>query len=489
MASKTEIMKKSRIYVTILAAVLLTGCTDWLMVQPRGVEVPDKLEHYEGLLYGTDQVFIGEVFPYMCFENTCTGSGYETMYSAVGRPECNAYLWQADIFREDEECAEWNFPAAGMYALNVVVNGVMDASDGTDEEKLAVRSEARMMRAYMHFLMAQFFGKPYDTATAGQDLCIPLITEASTTQTDLPRRTVEDVYDFILTEMTESVANLPDRMSHHKRVFRTAGYTMLGKVYWMMGRYEDALPAFEEAMKSLRSSETDGIFLDYPALAGDGGAISYPTDPKLNPEELYELESMFLLYHSMWPSYYGSTLIYIKPEVLQEYYADTEDYRLSFMAAFSTGASPYGKAIDLSDQYYIDLQHTRITTNFGITTPDLFLMYAECLARTGNDDEAVALLEELRAARMPAANAAVPASLSGNELVKYAVAERMRENLGYGASWFDMRRLWNDPLFQDMKKWYVHTDGVQEYTLTEQRLVMRIPPSVMIWHDDYVNNE
>ena len=198
---------------------------------------------------------------------------------------------------------------------------------------------------------------------------------------------------------------------------------------------------------------------------------------------------MYLLYHSMWPSYYGSTLIYIKPEVLQAYYDDTEDYRLSFMAAFSTGASPYGKAIDLSDQYYIDLQHTRISTNFGITTPDLFLMYAECLARTGNDDEAVALLEELRAARMPAANAAVPASLSGDELVKYAVAERMRENLGYGASWFDMRRLWDDPLFQDMKQWYVHTDGVQEYTLTEQRLVMRIPPSVMIWHDDYVNNE
>ena len=52
MASKTEIMKKSRIYVTILAAVLLTGCTDWLMVQPRGVEVPDKLEHYEGLVFG-----------------------------------------------------------------------------------------------------------------------------------------------------------------------------------------------------------------------------------------------------------------------------------------------------------------------------------------------------------------------------------------------------------------------------------------------------
>ena len=212
------------------AILLLCGCTDWLMVQPRGVEVPSRIEHYEGLLYGTELVTIGEVFPYMCFENTCDREGFENMFTLAGESACNAYLWKDDIFRRDEECTEWNFPASSMYTVNVVVNGVMQAEDGTDEEKLAVLSEARMVRAYMHFLMAQFFGKPYDPATASQDLCVPIITTASTTETDFPRRTVEDVSGFILKEMEESVGNLPDRVHHHKRVFRTAGYAMLGKV-------------------------------------------------------------------------------------------------------------------------------------------------------------------------------------------------------------------------------------------------------------------
>ena len=450
-----------------MTAILpLCGCTDWLMVQPRGVEVPSGIEHYEGLLYGTELVTIREVFPYMCFENTCDREGYENMFTLVGESACNAYLWKDDIFRRDEECTEWNFPASSMYTVNVVVNGVMQAEDGTDEEKLAVLSEARMVRAYMHFLMAQFFGKPYDPATASQDLCVPIITTASTTETDFPRRTVEDVYGFILKEMEESVGNLPDRVHHHKRVFRTAGYAMLGKVYWMMGRYEDALEPFGKAIETLRSTSADGIFLDYNSMVSDG-RITYPTDDRLNPEQIYNIESMYLLYHAMYPTYYGSTLIYIKPEAMQRYYTDTDDLR---------------------EKYHFGIN--RIVTNIGITSPDLYLMYAECLARTGHESDAVALLEELRSRRLPSGQAAVPAeSSSGDALVKFSLEERMRENLGYGLSWFDMRRLWNDPLFQDMKQMYVHTDGEQEYTLSEQRLVMRIPPAILAWHPDYTDNE
>ena len=374
-----------------------------------------------------------------------------------------------------------------MYTVNVVVNGVMQAEDGTDEEKLAVLSEARMVRAYMHFLMAQFFGKPYDPATASQDLCVPIITTASTTETDFPRRTVEDVYGFILKEMEESVGNLPDRVHHHKRVFRTAGYAMLGKVYWMMGRYEDALEPFDKAIETLRSTSADGIFLDYNSMVSDG-RITYPTDDRLNPEQIYNIESMYLLYHAMYPTYYGSTLIYIKPEAMQRYYTDTDDLRLTFISGMESGVSPYGGTFDMNEKYHFEIN--RIVTNIGITSPDLYLMYAECLARIGHESDAVALLEELRSRRLPSGQSAVPAECSsGDALVKFSLEERMRENLGYGLSWFDMRRLWNDPLFQDMKQMYVHTDGEQEYTLSEQRLVMRIPPAILAWHPDYTDNE
>ena len=142
----------------------------------------------------------------------------------------------------------------------------------------------------------------------------------------------------------------------------------------------------------------------------------------------------------------------------------------------------------MNEKYHFGIN--RIVTNIGITSPDLYLMYAECLARTGHESDAVALLEELRSRRLPSGQAAVPAeSSSGDALVKFSLEERMRENLGYGLSWFDMRRLWNDPLFQDMKQMYVHTDGEQEYTLSEQRLVMRIPPAILAWHPDYTDNE
>lgn len=476
---------KTRIIYAMLSALLLTGCTDWLMVQPRGAEIASKLEHYEGLLYGTELFSIGEVFPYMCFENTCDKDGYENIYSMIGSSACNAYKWQADIFRQDEECAEWNFPASSMYNVNIVINEVMQAEDGTEEEKLAIQSEARMVRAYMHFLMAQFFSKPYDAATASHDLCIPVITEASTVGQDFPRKTVAQVYDFIVTEMEESVPHLQDRAPHFKRVFKTAGYAMLGKVYWMTGRYEDAADAFEQAMDAVSDFGTE--FLDYNTLMADG-KMTYPTDDKLNPEQLYNIENMFLLWHAMYPSYYGSVLIYIKNEALTKYFTSTDDLRLSCISGLNSGETALGKPFDSREKYYINL--TRISVNMGMTLPDLYLMYAECLARTDRSDEAVSLLTDFRAARFPAGEEAVPADCtSGDDLVRFCIEERFREILGYGLTWFDMRRLWNDPLFQDLKEMYVHNDGTSDYTLAEQRLVMRIPPSILIWHPEYTDNE
>lgn len=40
-----------------------------------------------------------------------------------------------------------------------------------------------------------------------------------------------------------------------------------------------------------------------------------------------------------------------------------------------------------------------------------------------------------------------------------------------------------------MKNYYTRTDGTDTFTLTEARLTMRIPPSVMAWHPEYVQNE
>ena len=114
-------------------------------------------------------------------------------------------------------------------------------------------------------------------------------------------------------------------------------------------------------------------------------------------------------------------------------------------------------------------------------------MLAECEARAGDLSKAKSLLEQLRQNRMPAASAAVTVS-DKDGLIRLAITERRREFMHMGFRWFDMRRLWNDPLFQDHKADYFKTDGTSTYQLTEQRLVYKIPPKILSFNPGWTDN-
>lgn len=472
---------KRLIYIIIAGVVMLNSCTEYLGIKPRGYDVAYKIEHYEGLIYGREMFMLDEVFPFMCFELTTDEGGFANSYSLIGSDATNAYTWSETIFRPDENCGEWNDPVAYIYPLNIVINQVSEAEGGTEEEREALRAEARVLRAYMTYTMAQFFGRHYNPSTAAADLCVPIITTASTIGNEFPRKTVQDVYDFIIKEMTESVPLLPVRREHCNRAFSVTGNAMLGKVYWTMGKYPEALEYLKTAYEGLEAAGAG--LMDYAGMVSDG-EITYPVDDLQNPELLWNYETMTHIWSAMYPSYYGSSLFTIKPEVMTRYFS-SGDYRLCFYSGMKSGKTLFNK-FDGRDTYHLNLSN--FVGNIGIRVGDLYLMYAECLARTDEYAEARRIIEEFRSFRIEDGKEDVEAA-DGDELIRFIVAERMREYLGYGNSWFDMRRLWNDPLFQDMKEMYVHSDGRQDYTLDEERLVMRIPPQVMEWHPEYVDNE
>lgn len=475
-------MKKTLYIFSLL--VVLCGCTDFLGIKPRGYDVAERLEHYQGLLYGSEPFMLDESFPYMCFELFTTEDGYGQVYSNIGSNATNAFKWEADILRPDENCGEWNNPASMLYPLNIVIAEVLNAEDGTQEQKKAIHAEARAMRAWHTFFMSQFFGKPYTPQTAASDLCVPIITKAATIGNDFERKTVEQVYSFVTSEMEAALPDLPSDSDHCRRVFGPTANAMLGKFYWNMGLYSEALPFLEAAYKG---HKTAGMgLLDYNTMIETDGTIKYPVDELKNPELMYTMLGMPCLWPSMMAGTYGTLMLGLKTEVLKKYYTP-DDCRLCFISGMDSGKSAHLSFKD-GDIYYINM--SRITSEYGMCVPDLYMMYAECLARTENYVSARSVIEEFRRSRLPAASAAVPAEVAdGDALVKFIVDERMREFIGYGNTWFDTRRLWNDPLFQDMKSMYTHTDGVQTWTLTEERLTMRIPPSVMEWHPEYTDNK
>lgn len=498
-----NLMKKNLKYAILAFALVvsfgITGCSDFLDLKPKGKEVPTKLEHYNGLFNSTlliniafsEQLPSGGISPgdepllmmYMGDELIAD----ETSFASLDRAALAAYKFEADIFNEDDVSAEWNAPYQQIYTYNVIVNGVMDADDGTREEKQRLQAEARVGRAYMHYLLAQFFGKPYNASTASQDLCVPIVTKATSAERGFKRATVEEVYSFIITELEEACPQLEKQTQHKLRIYRAAGYYMLGKVYFSMGEYAKALTALKEALKATENTTVPLGLYDYntslaewgynPIMANMWGLTgSYPSYFDLNNREniCTKQYNIMTIAFALFPP-----TVYVKPEYMALF--GKSDLRLAFFNTKDyTGTTiwPYSRRIQ------------RMSFSLGGDMPDLYLMLAECKARLDDLSGAREDLLTLRENRIAGADAAIPATVdSKNKLIRYIVEERKREFMMTGLRWFDIRRLWNDPLFQEDKSNYTHTDGQNVYTLTEERLVFRIPPKVLSFSHEWENNK
>lgn len=110
---------------------------------------------------------------------------------------------------------------------------------------------------------------------------------------------------------------------------------------------------------------------------------------------------------------------------------------------------------------------------------------AECEARAGLESESRRILEEFRGYRLLSGFEIIPQSVqTKNDLIRFCVEEQTREFVGTGYRYYNVRRLWNDPLFQDWKP-ITHTVGSQVYTLEETQLKTAYPETVLIWNEEW----
>ncbi|GAB1473511.1 hypothetical protein MASR2M69_09520 [Bacteroidota bacterium] len=124
--------------------------------------------------------------------------------------------------------------------------------------------------------------------------------------------------------------------------------------------------------------------------------------------------------------------------------------------------------------------------NWGASLPDLYLMRAECKARTNDLTGAKSDLETLRKTRMPLADAIVPVT-SKDAMIRFVLDERVREFAGTGMRWFDMRRLSTDPDYNNID--YTRPFGSETLTLQNKRLTMKIPAKILLYNPNMVDND
>ena len=475
-------MKQSIIKYSVFALVIsLTGaCTKFLDIKPKGVDIVTSIDEYDGLFnnalltsFGNYTVSPGGVTPgdaanlsIFLSDETYTTAPYN---ASIEASYTNGYRWLSNVYLPNQQAAEWNAFYAQNYTYNVIVSGVMSAPDGTETKKKQLLAEARANRAFLYFWLVNYFGKPYSASSASTDPGVPLITTPDASGSAGPRASVQAVYDFIISELGAAITDLPDSSISRLRLAKPAATFMLGQVYFFMGRYDSALIELNATRTLIQNSPIPMDLYDYNVVLDEwtppipNFPPNFPLAPN-NEEAICQRQISVGSYRGVAFLNPGYSL-YDSTDLRLRLFSKT-DYSGQAVYPSWSRASPY-------------------LENYGPSVPNLYLMLAECKARTGDIPGATADVVTLRAHRMPAANAAVSIS-DADSLVRFIVAERYREYALTGYNWFDTRRLWNDPLFTG--KSYVHTDSAGTYTLTADRLVLKIPPNITSYNPGMTNN-
>ncbi len=383
----------------------------------------------------------------------------------------NGYLWKDYIFpNTTDDDRDWNIFYGQIYTCNVVLDRI-DAAQGTDEVlRKKAKGEALAQRAYAYFMLANLYGKHYNPATAATDLAVPLYLKPDINAA-LPRATVKEAYDLIEKDLEASLSMLPDEPAIRYHPGKAGVHGLLARMYLFMGKY-DLAKAHADAAIQIHSFIYDFRTMQHVSEALKFlGIIGFPNRILDNEEQIWHKESNQKLIYLV--------AVYMSDEFRALY--EPGDKRLKFteIEAGVFGPNAHGAGIWPKE----------ILFKCGITSPELYLIRAECNARLNEPGLAIDDLNYLRERRFePDQYVALDRNQTDLDALKLTLKERRLELFTECWRWFDLKRLNLDTRFQ---KTITRDWGGETYTLSpdSKNYVLAIPKKVIQLNPLLVQNE
>lgn len=439
---------------------MLTGCNDFLDIKPKGEKIPTTVSDYETLLnyesvqkvsdtypaYLTDDVFLPDVA-----EGTATPG-----LNSVDQSIRNLYLFKKEVFGDAQDDGFWFASYNRIYYYNTVIDNIMNADGSDEQQKLSIRAEALISRALEYLYLVNGYAKYYDVRTAESDPGVPLILDEDISKKNLVRASVKDVYAQILSDLQTALPNLPVQAKGNAfRASKAAGYGVLAKMYLYMGNYAEALKAANEVL------EINNSLLDLKKYAvvkaqSSIGRTNVPQDID-NPENIYI---------KFAPYVYGlSSKVYGSDELISLFSEDDMRLQVYFTKNFR----------NIPTDKYVWAPYLR--ANLAVSSPEIYLIAAECEAREGSIERAIALINKLRDNRIK--NNTDIVATDRNDALQKVLEERRRElAMSSMVRYIDLKRLNQDSQFA---KTVTHVTSEGTFTLEPNSplYVLPIPAKVM----------
>jgi len=442
-------MKRILILMAITTTMLL-GCkkqNDWLDVKSdKNDIVPKSLKDMQALL---DNEMLMNANG--CAMGLVASDNYyvtPSWYNSNLVAEKNAYIYNSDIY-EGTFSHEWFYPYKQVAQANVVLEGLQDITPATAEQKQYddIKGQAMFYRGVAFYNLLQSFAKPYDANTAATDPGIPLKITADVNVL-LQRASVKESYEQAINDVTTAIGLLPAVGNYQTRPTKAAAHGMLARLYLCMQNYSNALIHATAALNSY------SFLIDYNTISPTA-AQSFSAYPN-NKEVIWYNTNMN---YGMVAS--GFALV---DTTLHRSYA-VNDLRRTVFYKVTNPTTVMFKG-----------DYTGQNIHFaGVATNELYLIKAECLARTGEVMAAMTELNTLLQKRWKTGMfTALTATNANDALVK--ILEHRRKELPFTAQlrWEDLRRLNKDPQFS---KTLVKVLSGLTYTLppNDNRWVYPIP--------------
>lgn len=477
--------------VCALALSAMTSCDDWLGNKPKGFTIPEAYEDYKQLMNSQYLYRALDVYPLFITDDaqlvergTCSETS-DFEYYGKSEEIKNLYSFQhGQIFTPGASDGCWEDAYSNIFTYNAVINNVLTSTGGSQAEREQLWAEALVGRAYEYLNLVNIYGNHYNATTAESDYGVPLVLTEEIKNTKYPRASVAQVYEQIKTDLDQAVPKLAQKVKYSFDPNQSVGYAFLSRMYLYMGNYEEAL---KNAKLSLEQNDKLLDYKLYKAKQGQWGRlVKADNEDEEFPDEAQNIENVYTRLFN------GTSYIFKQVAASEGLLAtfarnlptDGEDMRLSLFFAkdefnpYNTGGSPVHFPGYTIFAPYIEM-------NVGFSTPEVYLIAAECEARVGDLNKALGYLNDLRDMRIKNnVHFATPTSLSKEEVLQMVIDERRKEFAFNGITrLIDLKRLNRESWFA---KTITHSAGSEgSWTLepNDLRYIMPVPETVLSFNN------
>lgn len=397
-------------YLMVLLILMITACSkSYLETSPsHQFAKPDDLTRLKNLL--NNDILFGET-PVLGEESADDHYFTDDYYKNLSEQDKNVYTWKKDLFPFKTNIPDYNIPYTQVFTCNLVLEGLSKIEPGIFKQDWnETKGIALFMRSYAFFNLSQTFAAAYDESEPG--ISLPLSTDISVVP---PRSSMKQTFDQIITDLNKALLLLPRSVTTRSLPSKPAVFALLARTYLSKRDYRNA---YDMADSCIHLQDS---LLDFYSI---NRSPRFPI-PAGNKEILYE----------SWLSSASNVILgrkydcLIDPTLYNSY--DSNDLRKELFFMLNPDGQPVFKNNGTGKAFAFS----------GLSIPEMYLIRAECAARSGDLDLSMNDIYTLQEKRYKKGTAVRYSASSYLEAMTIILRERRKELCFRGLRWADLKRL------------------------------------------------